>query len=129
MKRAGLKLSVQNTKITASSSIASWQIDGEKTETVTDFIFLGSKITAAMKLKETCSLEGKLWQTWKCINQQRHNFADKGQSYGFSGSHIQMWELHHKEGWVLKNLCFQIVLLEKTLEESLRLQGNQTSQS
>ena len=65
MKIEGLKLSIQKTKIIASSSVTSWQIDGEKTETVTDFIFLGSKITAAMKLKDTCSLEGKLRQTWK----------------------------------------------------------------
>ena len=47
----------------ASSPITSWQIDGETMATVTDFIFLGSKITAAMKLKDACSLEEKLWQT------------------------------------------------------------------
>ena len=48
----------------ASGPITSWQIDGGKIEPVTDFIFLGSKITAAMKLKDTCSLEEKLWPTW-----------------------------------------------------------------
>ena len=61
------KLSIQKTKIMASGPITSWQIDGEEVETVTDFIFLGSKslwmVTAAMKLKDTCSLEEKLWQT------------------------------------------------------------------
>ena len=64
-ENVGLKLNIQKTKIMASSPITSWQIDGETVETVTDFIFLGSKITvmvtAAMKLKDTYSLEGKLW--------------------------------------------------------------------
>ena len=64
-KKVGLKLNIQKTKIMASSPITSWQIDGETMETVRDFIFLGSKITAdgetaAMKLKDTCSLEEKL---------------------------------------------------------------------
>ena len=64
-EKFGLKLNVQKTKITASGPIASWQIDGETMETVTDFILLGSKstlemVTAAMKLKDTCSLEEKL---------------------------------------------------------------------
>ena len=58
--KAGLKLSIQRTKNMISSPITSWQIDGETMETVTDFIFLGSKITAAMKLKDTCSSEEKL---------------------------------------------------------------------
>ena len=62
--KAGLKLSIQKTKIMASSPITSWQIDGEAVRTVTDFIFLGSKITVdsavARKLKDTCSLEEKL---------------------------------------------------------------------
>ena len=60
----GLKLNIQKTKIMATSPITSRQIDGETMEIVTDFIFLGSKImTAAMKLKDTCSLEEKLWPT------------------------------------------------------------------
>ena len=60
-EKAGLKLSIQKTKIMASGPITSWELDGETMETVTDFIFLGSKImTAAMKLKDTCSLEEKL---------------------------------------------------------------------
>ena len=61
--QSGLKLNIQKTKIMASGPITSWQIEGEKVETVRDFIFLGSKVTAAMKLKDTCSLEEKLWQT------------------------------------------------------------------
>ena len=59
-EKAGLKLNIQKTKIMASGPITSWQIDGETMETVTDFIFLGSKTTAAMKLKDACSLEEKL---------------------------------------------------------------------
>ena len=63
-KKAGLKLNIQKTKIMASGPITSWQIDGEIMETVRDFILGGSKITAngdcAMKLKDTCFLEGKL---------------------------------------------------------------------
>ena len=56
------------------------------------------------------------------ILKQRHHVADKdphSQSYDFSSSHVQMWELDHKEGWALKNWCFQIVVLEKTLESPL----------
>ena len=60
IEKVGLKLNIQKTKIMASGPITSWQTDGETVETVTDFIFLGSKITAAMKLKDTYSLEGKL---------------------------------------------------------------------
>ena len=66
-EKVGLKLNIQKTKIMASGPITSWQIDGETLETVTDFISGGSKImqmvTAAMKLKDTCSLEEKLWPT------------------------------------------------------------------
>ena len=63
-KKVGLKLNIQKTKVMASGPITSWQIDGETMEKVTDFIFLGSKITAAMKLKDACSLEEKLWPTY-----------------------------------------------------------------
>ena len=65
-EKVGLKLNIQKTKVMASGPITSWQIDGRKVERVTDFIFLGSKITAdgdwAMKLKDACSLEEKHWQ-------------------------------------------------------------------
>ena len=63
-EKVGLKLNIQKTKIMASGPITSWGLDGETVETVSDFIFLGSKIlqmvTAAMKLKDACSWEGKL---------------------------------------------------------------------
>ena len=66
-EKAGLKLNIQKSKITASSSITSRQIDGETEQTVTDFIFLYSKITAdgdcSHDLKDACSLKEKLWQT------------------------------------------------------------------
>ena len=67
-EKAGLKFNIQKTKIMAFNSITSWQTDGKTMETVTDFIFWGSKITAdggdcTMKLKDTCSLEEKLWPT------------------------------------------------------------------
>ena len=84
-------------KIMASSCITSWQIDGETMETVTDFIFLGSKITA----DGDCSHEIKTLTPWKesydqprqHIEKQRHYFANKGpcsQSYGFSNNHVWM---------------------------------------
>ena len=64
-EKVGLKLNIQKTKILASGPTTSWEIDGETVETVSDFIFLGSKITAdgdsAMQLKDAYSLEGKLW--------------------------------------------------------------------
>ena len=66
-KKVGLKLNIQKTKIMASGPITSWQIDGEAVETVSDFIFWAPKslqmVTAAMKLKDAYSLEGKLWPT------------------------------------------------------------------
>ena len=89
-----------------------------------DFIFLQSlqMVTAAMKLKDACSLEEKLYQPRQHIEKQRYYFADKGpshQSYGFSSSHVWMWELDCKESWALKNWCFWTVVLEKTLESPL----------
>ena len=133
-EKAGLKVNIQKAKYMASSPITSWQIEGGKVEVVTDFIFLGSKITAY----GNCSHEIKrrlLFGKKSCDKPRqhikKHHFANKGpysRSYGFSSSQVQMWELDHKEGWVPKNWCFQIVVLEKT-RESLGLQGNQTSQS
>ena len=107
-------------KIVTSGSITSWQIDGEKMETVTDLFPWAPKslwmVTAAMKLKDTCSFEEKH------IKKQRHYFADKGpssQSYGFSSSCVWMWELDCKESWAPKNWCIWTVALEKTLESPL----------
>ena len=93
MKKLALKLNIQKTKIRASGPITSWQKHVETMKTVTDFIFLGSKITAAMKLKDTYSLEEKLYQPRQHVKKQRHYFANKGpssQGYGFSSSHVWM---------------------------------------
>ena len=110
----------------ASGPITSWQIDGETVETVADIIFWAPKslqmVTAAMKLKDTYSLEEKYDQPRQHIKKQRHYFANKGPSsegYGFSSSHIWMWELDYKESWAPKNWCFWTVVLEKTLESPL----------
>ena len=72
-----------------------------------------------MKLKDTCSLEKSYDQPRQYIKKQRHYFVHKGlssQGYGFSSSHVWMWELDYKESWALKNWCFWTVVLEKTLE-------------
>ena len=101
--KAGLKLNIPKAKIMASGPIISWQIERDKVEAVTDFIFLGSKIT----LGGDCSHEIKILAPWKesydkprqCIKNQRHKFADKGlynQSYGFPSSHGQC------ESWTIK---------------------------
>ena len=93
-------------------------------------------VTAAMKLKDTPWKES-YDQPRQHIQKQRHYFANKGpssQSYGFSSSHVYMWELDYKESWVLKNWCFWTVVLEKTLESPLdckeiqpvHLKGDQT---
>ena len=77
---------------------------------------------AAMKLKDTYSLEGKLWQPRQHIKKQRPYSANKGpssQGYVFSSGHVWMWELHCKESWAPKNWCFWAVVLEKNLESPL----------
>ena len=79
-------------------------------------------VTAAMKLKDACSLEEKYDQPRQHIKKQRYYFADKGppgQSYGFSSCHVWMCELYYKESWVLKNWCFWTVVLKKTFESPL----------
>ena len=97
IKKAGLKLNIQKTRIMASGPITSWQIDEETMETMTDLILGGSKITE----DGDCSYEIKMLTPWKksCdqprqhIKKQRHYFANKGlssQIYGFSSSHVWM---------------------------------------
>ena len=111
----------------ASAPLTSWQIDGETmeaVETATDFIFLGSKITAYGDCSHEmfASWKKSYDKSWQNMKKQRHYFANKGpsgQSYGFSSSHVWMWELDYKESWALKNWCFWIMVLEKTLESSL----------
>ena len=111
-EKAGLKFNSQKTKIMAAGPITSWQIDGETMETVSDFIFLGSKITADDEWSDEiqrCLLLGRKAMTKhrQHIKKQRHYFADKGlysQNYGFSS----------KQGHMPKNWESWIVL-EKTL--------------
>ena len=108
----------------AFGPITSQQIEGEKVETVTYFLSLGSKITAdghcSLEIKRHLLFGRKVMTNLDtiCIKKPRHLFADKGlyiQSYGFSSSRVWMWELGCKEDWVLNNWCFQIVVLEETL--------------
>ena len=94
-EKSGLKLNIQKMKIMISSPITSWQIDGETMETVTDFIFMASKITAdgdcSHEIKKHLLLGRKARQH---IRKQRHYFADNGlssQCYSFSSGHVWMW--------------------------------------
>ena len=97
-EKTGLKWNIKKTDIMASGCITSWKIDGEKVKTVTDFIFLGSKITAdsdcSHEIKRNLFLERKAMTNLdKSIKKQRHHFADKGpysQGYGFASSHVRM---------------------------------------
>ena len=96
-------------------------------ETVTDFIFLGSKITSdgdwSHNMERHLLLGRQQHDKPKpCIKKQKHHFANKGpysQRHRFSSSHIWMWRLDHKECWAPKNWWFWIVVLEKTLESPL----------
>ena len=109
-----------------SGPITLWQIDGAKVETMTNFIFLVSKVTAdddcIHKIKRLLILGRKDDKHRQCIKKQRHHFTDKGpysQSYGLPSNHVWMWKLDYKEGWTLKNWCFSTVVLEKILESLL----------
>ena len=126
-EKAGLKLNIQKTKIMASSSITSWQIDEKTIETVSDFIFFGLQNHCRWWLQPWNS---KTLTPWKksfdkptqYIKKHWHYFAIKSpysQSYGFSSGHVWMWELDHKESSTLKNWYFWAEALEKTLESPL----------
>ena len=128
-EKAGLKLNFQKTKIMASGSITSWQIEGEKVEAVTDFIFLGSKSTVdgdcSREIKRHLLPGRKVMTNLDSILKSRditlptkvHRVKDMG------SSQVWVWELNHKEGWVLKNCGAR----EDSLE-SLGQQEDQTSQ-
>ena len=110
----------------ASGPITWWQIDGETMETVT-FYFLGLQNHCRWWLQPWNWMMLAPWK--KSYNQprqhnrkQRRYFTNKGpssQSYGFSNSHVWMWELDHRESWMQKNWCFWTMVLEKTLESPL----------
>ena len=104
-EKVGLKLNIQKTKIMASGPITSWQIDGETMETVRDILAEGFKITAdgncSHEIKRRLLLGRKaLTNLDSILKKQRHYFTNKGpssQSYGFSSSQVQMWELDIKK--------------------------------
>ena len=104
-EKAGLTLNIQKTNIVAFGPITSWQIDGETMETVRDLLSWASKslwtVTAAMNMKTLAPWRESYGKPRQHITKQRHHFADSlsSQSYGFSSSHVQMWEVVHKEGW------------------------------
>ena len=122
-EKVNLKLNIQKTKIMASDPITSWEIDGETVETVADFIFLGSKITAdgdcSHEIKRRLLLGRKVMTNLDSIFKSRDiTLPKKGpssQGYGFSSGHVWMWKLDYKESWAQKNWCFWTVVLEKTL--------------
>ena len=124
-EKVGLKLNIQKTKIMASGLITSWQIDGETVETVSDFIFLGSKITAdgdcSHEIKRRLLLGRKVMTNLNSIFKSRDiaNKCSSSQGYGFSSGHVWMWELDCEERWAPKNWSFWTVVLEKTLENPL----------
>ena len=132
-EKVGLKFNIQKTKIMTSGPITSWQIDGETVETVANFIWGGSKITAdgdcSHEIKGCLLLGRKVMANLDSIlKKQRHYFANKGpssQGYVFSSSHVWMWELDYTESWVPKNWCFWTVVLEKTLESPLDCKESQ----
>ena len=131
--KVGLRFNIQKTKIMASGPVTSRQVEGEIVEIMTDFTFLDSKITA----DSDCSPGIKTLAPWKKrydkprqhIKKQRHFFANKSpssQSYGFSSSHVWMWELDYKETSML--ILLKCGVGEDSWE-SLGLQGDQTSPS
>jgi len=112
IKKADLKLNIKKAKIMTSGPITSWQVEGKTMETVTDFIFLESKITADgdcnHEINRRLLLGRKAMTNLDSILKSRKYFTDKGpssQSYGFSCSHVWMWELGYKESWALTNWC------------------------
>ena len=94
-ERVGLKLNIKKTKIMASDPITAWQIEGEKVEAVTDFLFLGSKITAdgdcSHEIRRQLLLGRKAMTNLDCVEKQRHYSANKGlysQGYGLPSGHV-----------------------------------------
>ena len=108
-KKVGLKFNIQKTKIMASCPITSWEIDGETMETVRDFIFWSSKITADGDW--SCEIKRCLLLGRKAMSNLDSIFKSKGlssQSYGFSSSHVWMWELDCNESWALRIDPFEL---------------------
>ena len=123
-EKAGLKFNIQKTKIGIWSHCFMANRWGGKWKQW-HFIFLGSRITVGSdcshETKRHLLLRRKAMTTWQCTKKQRHHCWQSpcSQSYGFSSGRVCMWELDYKDGWVLKNWCFRIVVLEKTPESPL----------
>ena len=125
--KVDLNLNIQKTEIMASSPITSWQIDGKQWKHWETVFWGGSKITAdgdcSHDIKRHLLLGRKAVTNLNSILKSRDiNFPNKGlssQNYGFSSSHVWMWELDYKESWALKNWCYWTVVLEKSLESPL----------
>ena len=124
-EKVGLKLNIQKTKIMASSPITSWQMDRETVETVADFIFFGSKVTA------DCDCSHEIKRRLLLGTEVMINLDSMLKSWDITLPTkvclvkamvfpvVQMWELDYKESWAAKNWCFWTVVLEKTLESLL----------
>ena len=121
-EKVGIKLNIQKTKIMASSPITSWQIDGETMERVTDFIFLGSKITVDGDCSHEinrCLLLGRKIMTNLDSTSKIRDITLPTKFCLVNSSHIWVWELDYKEIWAPKYWCFWTVVLEKMLESPL----------
>ena len=126
-EKVGLKLNIPKTKVMVSGPITSWQIDGETMETVKDFIFLGSKITAdgdcSHEIKRPFLLGRKAMTNLDSILKSRDITLPTNvylvKAMVFPVVDVWIWELDYKESWAPKNWCFWTVVLEKTLESPL----------
>ena len=134
-EKVGLKLNIPKTKIMASGSITSWQIDGETMDIVKDFILGGSKITVdsdcshdikrhlLLGRKAMTNLDSILKYSDITLPTKVHLVK----AMVFLVAIVCLWELDYRESWAPKNWCFWTVVLEKTLESLLRLHGDTTS--
>ena len=126
---------MQKTKIMAFGPITSWQIDGETMETVTDFIFLGFKITTdgdcSHEIKRHLLLRRKVMTNLDSMLKSRDIILSTNihivKAMVFSSNRVKVLELDHKEGWAPKNWCFWTVVLEKTLESHWTAQRSNQS--
>ena len=127
VKKTGLKLNIQKTKIMASGPVISVQTDGEAMETVTNFVLGGLQNHCRWWLrpwnqKTFAPCKKSYDQVRQHFKKQSHysvNKSPSSQGYDFSSSHVWRWELDHKESWELKNWCFLTVVLKKPLEGPL----------
>ena len=124
-EKTGSKLDIQKTKIIVSGPITSWQIDGKKMGTVTDYFLRlqnHCRWWLSHEIKRHLLLGQKAMINLDSILKSRDNTLLTSlcsQRYGFSSSHVWMWELDYKESWTLKNWCLRTAVLEKTLDSPL----------